>query len=88
VELPGKSFPGKVEHILPAGSSAPKFSLAAPSQARQVPVRIRFSINDAGSHAELKPGMRAAVRVHTLTPPPWARIDALTEKITEKMRGK
>ena len=82
LEVPGKSFAGKVEHVLPAGSLAPKFPLAASAHARQIPVRLRFSVNDAESHAQLKSGMRAAVRVHTLAPP-WARIGVLPEK----MRG-
>ncbi|MDR2696737.1 MAG: HlyD family efflux transporter periplasmic adaptor subunit [Deltaproteobacteria bacterium] len=72
MELPGKSFAGKVEHVLPAGSMAPRFPLAAPAQSRQIPVRVRFSANDAGSLAELKSGMRAAVRVHNFAPP-WVR---------------
>jgi hypothetical protein len=72
MELPGTSFAGQVEQVLTAGSLAPKFPLAASAQARQIPVRVRFSAGDAGSHAELKPGMRAAVRVHPFTLP-WIR---------------
>ena len=72
LELPEKSFSGKVEHVLPAGSLAPKLPLAASLQARQIPVRIRLSEKDAGSSAELKSGMRAAARVHYFTPP-WMR---------------
>jgi membrane fusion protein (multidrug efflux system) len=82
LELPGKSFAGKVEHVLPAGSLSPKFPLAASAHARQIPVRLRFSVNDAESYAQLKSGMRAAVRVHAFAPP-WARIGVLAEK----MRG-
>ncbi|MDR0467118.1 MAG: HlyD family efflux transporter periplasmic adaptor subunit [Deltaproteobacteria bacterium] len=84
VETPGKSFSGKVEQVLPADSLPPKFPLAA--QARHIPVRIRFSANDAAAYAKLKPGMRVAVRVHAFTPPqiPWAYIDALVEKIRGK----
>jgi multidrug resistance efflux pump len=86
LESPEKSYYGNVEQVLPADSLAPKFPLAAPAQMRHVPVRIRFSGSDAGSHAALKSGMRAAVRVHTVTPPPqiWARINALTGKIRGK----
>ena len=83
LELPGKSFSGKVEHVLPAGSLPQKFPLAASVQARQIPVRLRFSVNDAKSYAQLKPGMRVAVRVHNFMPP-WERIGVLAEK----MRGK
>ena len=83
LEVPGKSFSGKVERVLPAGSLAPKFPHAAPGQSRQIPVRVRFADKDAGNHAELKSGMRAAVRVHNFAPP-WARLDALAGK----MRGK
>jgi membrane fusion protein (multidrug efflux system) len=79
LEVPGKSFSGKVERVLPAGSLAPKFPHAAPGQSRQIPVRVRFADNDAGNHAELKSGMRAAVRVHNFAPP-WARLDALAGK--------
>jgi len=83
LELPGKSFTGIVEQILPAGSLAPKFPPAASVQARQIPVRLRFSVNDAESSAQLRSGMRAAVRVHHFTPP-WAHIGVFAEK----MRGK
>jgi len=83
VALPGKSFAGKVEHVLPAGSLAPKFPLSASAQARQIPVRVRFSVNDAESHAKLKSGMRAAVRVHNFTLP-WAHIGVLAEKMRSK----
>jgi multidrug resistance efflux pump len=76
LEAPGKSFSGKVEHVLPTGSLPPKFSLAEPGRSRQIPVRIRFSANDTGSPAELKSGMRAAVRVHSFAPP-WTRFGAL-----------
>ena len=79
MEVPGKSFSGKVEHVLPAGSLTPKFPLAAPAQSRQIPVRIRFSVNDAGSLSELKSGMRAAVRVHNFTPP-WAHLGSSAGK--------
>jgi multidrug resistance efflux pump len=82
VDMPGKSFPGKVEQVLPAGSLPSRLPSAALGQARQIPVRVRFSANDAASYAGLKPGMRAAVRVHNFTQP-WARIGALAEK----MRG-
>jgi multidrug resistance efflux pump len=83
LELPGKSFSGKVEHILPAGSLAPKFPMAASVQGRQIPVRLRFSVNDAESYAKLKSGMRVAVRVHHFTPP-WAHIGILAEKFRGK----
>jgi len=83
LELPGKSFPGKVVQVLPAGSLTPKFTHAAPVSASQIPVRIRFSAEDAKSYAELKSGMRAAVRVHKFTPP-WMHIDALAVKIGGK----
>ena len=75
LELPDKSFFGKVEQVLPAGSLTPKPPLVASAQARQIPVRIRFSGKDSGNYAELRPGMRAAVRVHNFTPP-WTRIGA------------
>jgi multidrug resistance efflux pump len=83
LELPGKSFSGKVEHVLPAGSLPPKFPLTVPEQVRQIPVRIRFSVEDAASRAELKSGMRAAVRVHNFTPP-WMRIGALAKRMGGK----
>jgi multidrug resistance efflux pump len=83
LELPGKSFSGKVEQVLPAGSLLPTLPHAVPTQARQIPVRIRFSVEDAGGYAELKSGMRAAVRVHKFTPP-WVRIGALAEKMGGK----
>jgi multidrug resistance efflux pump len=79
MEAPEKSFAGKVEQVLPAGSLAPVFPLAGPAQTRHIPVRVRFSVNDPGSYAALKSGMRAAVRVHT--PPHWTRIDALAGKL-------
>jgi membrane fusion protein (multidrug efflux system) len=80
LELPGKSFSGKVEHVLPADSLALKPPLAASAQTRQVPVRIRFSAKDAGHSAELKSGMRAAVRVHHFTPP-WMHIGTSAARI-------
>jgi multidrug resistance efflux pump len=83
LELPGKSFAGNVEQVLPAGSLTPKPPLAAAVQTRQVPVRIRFSAKDAGTHAELKSGMRAAVRVHHFTPP-WRHIGAAVERLGGK----
>ena len=79
LELPGKSFSGRVEQVLPVGSLPPKFPLAVPVQARQIPVRIRFAVDEAGTYAELKPGMRAAVRVHNFTLP-WMRISAPTQQ--------
>ena len=83
LELPGKSFSGKVEQVLPLGSLPPKSPLAASMQARLIPVRIRFTIEEAGTYAELKPGIRAAVRVHTLMPP-WLRIAASAKKVGGK----
>jgi len=79
LELPDKSFSGRVEQVLPAGSLAPKPPLAASGQGREIPVRIRFSGKDAGTYAELRSGMRAAVRVHHFTPP-WTRIGASAKK--------
>jgi membrane fusion protein (multidrug efflux system) len=83
LELPEKSFWGKVEQVLPAGGPAPQLPLAASMQARQIPVRIRFFVNDSGSHAALKSGMRAAVRVHKFTPP-WTLVGAFAEKMIGK----
>jgi len=83
LELPDKNFSGNVEQVLPAGSLAPRFPLAESAQARQIPVRIRFSVKDAESYAALKSGMRAAVRVHYVTPP-WTRIGASAKKMSGK----
>ncbi len=63
LELPAQSFSGRVEAVLPAGSVAPKILLSGVAPERHVPVRVRFL---GELPPELKPGMRAAVRVYTI----------------------
>jgi len=79
MELPNRSFSGKVERVLPVGSLTPKSPLGENAKGRQLPVRVRFAAKDADAHAVLKPGMRAAVRIHYVTPL-WTHSDTLSKK--------
>jgi multidrug resistance efflux pump len=71
---PEKRFRGRLERILPTGGLAPKYPLPGIGPDRHVPVRVRLDEADGRTAAgELRPGMRAAVRVYTFEPP-WERI--------------
>lgn len=74
-DLPGRSFAGRVEQLLPASGAPPRFPLSGPEAEQHVPVLIRFAENDAP--AELKSGMRVAARIYRFDLP-W---EALLRRI-------